>query len=249
VPQAAAWSPSATRIVFTRPDCDECDATLWLMSRTGAGQRRLAGTLSRLARPSWSPDGSTIAVTALTGTIYAVDHRTGRSQRLTRGGAVYDSASWSPGGRRILASRHVTPANWDIEELDRRGTTMRRLTHGPSVDLGATWSPNGRRIAFERQDRRGVWQIWTMRADGSSPRQLTRGSASIEQPSWSPDGRRLAAVRATLTQSRIVVVALHGQLTQALPVTPSRLVAAFPAWSPDGRAILFSAKSRSAVEP
>jgi TolB protein len=244
VPQAARWSPSGKTIAFSRPDCDECDSRLWTMGRTGAAQRRLPAKLARVSRPSWSADGRRIAVTGLSGAIYAVDGRSGRARRLGRAGAAYESASWSPDGRRILASRRVSATDWDIYLLDAKGRQERRLTRGPRQDLSPAWSPDGRRVAFQRQDRRGVWAVWVMNPDGSHQRRLTKGSTSIEQPSWSPDGRSLACVRVTLTGSRIVLLRLARSGVRATPVTPGFLEAAFPAWAPDGRAVLFSAKHR-----
>jgi Tol biopolymer transport system component len=248
VPQAAAWSPSGKSIVFTRPNCDECDAGLWIMHRTGAGQRRLPGKLARVSRPNWSADGRTIAVTGLAGAIYAVGARSGHARRVSRGGAAYESASWSPDGRRIVASRRVSATDWDIYLLDAKGRSVRRLTRGPRQDLSPAWSPDGRRVAFQRQNRQGIWMVWIMNRDGSHQRPLTGGSTSVEQPSWSPDGRSLACVRVTLSGSRIIVLRVAGRGGQANPVTPSFLEAAFPAWAPDGRAVLFSAKHRSSVE-
>jgi TolB protein len=161
-----------------------------------------------------------------------------------RAGAAYESASWSPDGRRIVASRRVSAADWDIYLLGAKGGQERRLNRGPRQDLSPAWSPDGRRVAFQRQDRRGVWAVWVMNADGSHQRRLAKGSTSIEQPSWSPDGRSLAWVRVTLTGSRIVLLRLARSGVRATRVTPGFLEAAFPAWAPDGRTVLFSAKHR-----
>ncbi len=105
----------------------------------------------------------------------------------------------------------------------------------------------------------GNYDIYSMSADGSGVTDLTNSPASDQMPSWSPDrtqiafSTRIAGNRDGRREDRLhptdaplpflgpsVIWVMHADGTQAKPLTPDDLHAAFPDWSPDGSRIVFA---------
>jgi Tol biopolymer transport system component len=90
-----AWSPDGGKIAFVRRPSDEAvDTTIYVMSRNGSRQRRMAalGAYS----PVWSPDGHKIAF--LRGKQLFVINSDGTNERALPGSAT--RLAWSPDSRQ-----------------------------------------------------------------------------------------------------------------------------------------------------
>ena len=162
--------------------------------------------------PSWSPDGSRLAVAARRGETHPgigwLDPATGALTWLTRNpfAGFWDAEpDVSPDGSRIVFVRVR-----ELQELGGTrnlaalfvvgadGTGLRRLTSW-ATDAGTpAWSPDGTRIAFDSADHAvgsaggRETRIELIRADGSNRVVLDQPAYSAAYwPTWSPDGSRL----------------------------------------------------------
>ena len=144
-----AWSPHGEQIAFSR------NGFLYVGSADGRRERRLGRGLA----PSWSPDGSHIAVRILhpfvgwpfDATIYVINVHSRVEHRVAPG----DELSWSPDSKALVITRRIknsaqddngnyTPGEYVIETYDADGRQLRRIwpTVGITCDCGQpAWQP------------------------------------------------------------------------------------------------------------
>lgn len=262
------WSPDGSRFAFLygiEPGELGGDRAIFVMDADGTGVRKVAecpgpdpssdidqrlrgrGSCSfellATTPPSWSPDGTRLAV-ASSGQLFVVDVDTGAvteigeklNEQYVR---PLTAASWSPDGKRIAFSTGVQVMVTDPDGSDP-------VVIGGGVDATQiAWSPDGTRVAFS-----SMQGISVVSADGSDRRLVVDSQVDIESgvgrtllgPVWSPDGTRLAYARVApamsagiwtidLDRNEETIVYLAG-CCQAEIVGP--------VWSPDGTRLAFS---------
>ncbi len=195
--QNPAWSPDGTRIAFiskrAHPDPDRTTNTdVWVIeAKAGATPRQMTATPEgETGRPTWSPDGSRIAVlVGDTDTNYAYD--------LNKLGVIAANAP-APSAVRLLSpalDRAVFAPSWSKDgqhisfllEDDRsqhaasvpaEGGTPRRLTGAGMVV--AALSPNGAddRHAAVLSTSNTLPELFAL--DGGAPRRLTRHNQALQ---------------------------------------------------------------------
>lgn len=211
-----SWSPDGKRILFihdsvlsTKPAYRETvefkshhAIELSVMDADGRNRRVLRTIEPVIHRAAWSPDGTTLAISAATAftegeparvALYLLPANGKGELRLLIPNAW--TPSWSPDGRKLAFTVEHPRGHWTIHTANADGTSDVRLT-GPHIDSGSpAWSPDGERIAFDQfTDAVDRSQIFLMDADGSNVQQLTTDKAwSCSHPTWSPDGRQLVA--------------------------------------------------------
>jgi Tol biopolymer transport system component len=137
-----AFSRDGKRVAFVECDQSFAHCQLWAMNASGKDARRLTRTLVVDERPSWSPDGTKLAVTikqAGNVDVAVVVVRSGAVQRLTHGEADDYEPSYSPDGTRIaFGSNRAGPPSLYMMQAD--GTQVSSLT-SPSKgqDEGPSW--------------------------------------------------------------------------------------------------------------
>ena len=196
--------------------------------------------------PSWSPDGSRIAFTSISGSredgnwdIYVMDADGSDITQLTLSQAKDDNPSWSPNGSRI-AFTSQRDGNEEIYVINADGTGVTRLTNNSAGDWGPSWSPDGQRIAFV-STRNGNDEIYVMNADGSNASRLTNDPAADWEPSWSPDGRKIAFSSAREDRNHEIYV-MDADGSDVVRLTDNRANDSSPSWSPDGGHIAFASE-------
>lgn len=225
----------------------------------GSGERQVTNNFVRDGDPSWSPDGTRLAIESFRGggvsEAWRINATDGSGElRLTENGTPEDrGTSWSPDGTQITFHSTRT-GNFEIFRMNADGSNETQLTFHPGQDSLPSWSPDGNRIAFLSR-RSGDIEIWTMRAsDGGDLKQLTFSPGEDAHPWYSPDGSRIVFhSRRTSTNPQIsnqleifTMNASDGSDVRQLTSTPD--FEAFPIWSPDGEKISYSNLSTGFVE-
>jgi Tol biopolymer transport system component len=209
-----SWSPDGKRILFihdaelsTKPAYRETGESkshhpveLSIMDADGRNRRVLRRIEPVIYSAVWSPDGSTLAISAATepgagepataGIFFLPASGSGELRLYMRNGWT---PSWSPDGKKLAFTVEHPRGRWTVHTANADGTNDVRLT-SPHIDSGSpAWSPDGKLIAFEQfTGVAGRQQVFLMNADGSAIRQLTTDTAwSCTHPTWSPDGGRL----------------------------------------------------------
>ena len=199
VSDPAVWSPDGKRLAFTTTSGE-----LRLVNSDGTNLQRIGDPAMRFAIPTWSPDGTWIAVRVdlEPGTYRGyVIHPDGTGQTaITAPYAVGESHmgfGWSPDGRSVVY--HVSvPTDHDIaiSRLDGSGTWRQEtLLDGANDDVLPAWSNDGTRIAFIRTENAGspgqVSRLMTATASGADPKVISDRPVDRYVPCWSPDDRSI----------------------------------------------------------
>jgi Tol biopolymer transport system component len=195
------FSPDRQRIAVS------FDGDIYYMNPDGSNLVNVTDSPQGDWKPSWSPDGTRIAV-------WGDSHEPGIQPSKIVLMSIYGQdrveladgfmPSWSPDGSQI-AFIGWTPGddgNHDVYTIKVDGTDLTRLTEtpGPSSvqETSPDWSPDGSKIAYGY-----AGSIWTMNADGTGETRVTPGPPGFDPfgsddfPSWSPDGGRIAFARVT----------------------------------------------------
>lgn len=195
--------------------------------------------------PRWSPDGTTIILTAA---------------------LQYDGNNWTPLGP--MAMDMLSRQDLEREDLFF-GLASIPAAGGPATPIritgesevipgvppggGVHVSPDGRTILFagirypepESGSRpKAEVDIWTVPREGGEPTRLARSTLQDRWPWWSPDGERVAFLRSEFKEKGTYTVNIH--VIPAEGGEPARITSdadsvdrATIAYSPDGERIAF----------
>lgn len=141
-----AWSAGGTRIAFARSGNDGYE--VYIVDADGSNVRAVTSVAAESApSPSWSPDGSRIALD-VDGAIHVVSIDGTGLRRLSPElpkGVLDMSPSWSPDGTQIAFMRYTngdvahTAEDGDIWIVNVDGTDATRVTRGPAIDDLPEW--------------------------------------------------------------------------------------------------------------
>ena len=180
--------------------------------------------------PSWSPDGSRIALTR-NNNVWVMDADGSSLVQLTTTGTA-GAPSWSPDGAEIVYQER-SDGDWDIWTLEvANPTNTRVITNTTQSDQFPRFSPDGSRIVFTRDQG----SIVVVDADGSN--QTTLRVATVRYPTWSPDGTQIAFSEAAAGEWQIMTLRLTDMTVQQITTEPA--FHWYPEWSPDGSVLMFS---------
>lgn len=212
----------------------------------------LADSVSDMAWPVWSPDGSKIAFvgsSTITGRDIFVMNADGSGKKnLTNSPEPDDYPLWSPTGTHIAFASYRATGNYQIFVMESDGSNPRRVspaTRAAGFDRGMSWSPDGRSLAYYAVKLISYvpfeyeWEIMIATADGTGERVLLEHPGSEIHPSWSPDGQWLAITANWGGPNNVWLVSKDGLATQQLTDGSADVDFFSPNFSPDGSRIAF----------
>lgn len=226
---APTWAPDSKRIAFAT-----MTGELRILNADGSNLRRIGDPALTYLLPTWSPDGSWIAVRApstddgrFLGYVIHPDG-TGATQITTatfmeeaHGGLV-----WSPDSRSVAYHSGV-PTDFDIaiSRLDASGAWREEvLIDGTNYDVVPAWSNDGTRIAFIRTEGLGtarqISHLMVANADGGGARMISDRAVDRYSPCWSPDDRSIRVMSYSTVDLRPVLelIAVDGSAVVEVPI-------------------------------
>jgi Tol biopolymer transport system component len=201
-------------------------------------------------QPSWSPDGSLLAIVQNEVEL-VIARPDGTRVKVLVSRYPLSDPSWSPDGSRIVVTQALGGRyGSDLAVVDVTRATFARITRSPSDDTEPSWSPDGRWIAFASGNRAADGEdgeIYLVTPDGRGVRRLIANEFDDRSPAWSPDGTRLAFVRSSVPEGgypELWTMTSDGR--SAVRVHPDsgrgglrRWSDTSPSWSPDGRWLVY----------
>jgi TolB protein len=177
------FSPGGQRIAYVH------NTTVWVMNADGSGQRQVSDRSA--GGPSWSPDGASIAFSALS---------------CTGGPGVYrvSSAQLAPRAEVLFPKSCRTerlPEVATISSFEESEPTATSLVGKLSADAAVAWSPDGTKIAFPGGECDSVADacltVGTVATGAESAIDVYGGGGNGDRgfgvvPAWSQDGKKIA---------------------------------------------------------
>lgn len=226
-------------------------STIKLINEDASGLVQLTPDGYSDRSPSWSPDGTQIALQSNrfggTDNIYRMNADGTGMVPLTS--SQFPSSNtdpaWSPDGTRILfVSNQGSERRREIWIMNAGGSDLMKLTTNVqlgsdsqgavySQDLSPAWSPDGAKIVFSStRDGLANPEIYLMNADGTNQVRLTNSLAEDRDPVWSRDGLRITYRSSGAGRSGIYEINVDGSDDHRLTGSGSE-----PDWSPDGEKV------------
>jgi len=184
IESAGAWARDSKRFVF--PGLSGGDPILTIVNVDNGDKEReiTLKELDEVLNPTWSPDGTQIAFTALVGglsDLYIYDLNASALRRVTSDAFAELQPSWSPDGRTIAISTDrfsgslasLQPGDLRLGLVDVASGEVRPLggfEHAKNIN--PQWAPDGSAIYFI-SDRQGISNVYRMTPDGGSTTQVT----------------------------------------------------------------------------
>jgi Tol biopolymer transport system component len=242
------WSPDGSKIVYYSQVGST--ASIYTMDADGSNRNELySGYMSFLPAPSWSPNGTQLAMECLgegsnPPDICVMDADGTNASHLTNSAAYDRWPTWSPDGASIAFERDD-----DIYVIDADGSNLRNLTASQEDEHQPVWSPRGDRITYERFVN-GTTHICIMDADGSHQGVLVDQGISWCCPqayTWSPDGSQIA-YEERLEQGNVEISTVTLDEGVRQNVTNNAANDREPAWQPLGAVLYVKADPSGAMD-
>jgi Tol biopolymer transport system component len=229
-----ALSPDGKTLAYTQ---GLLQTVAYLVGIDGRSRRKLYPG----SDPSWSSDGSRIALDTPTASgdrvITVASDGSGKKLLYTTPDAV-ESVAWAPDDKSVLLetldvakAALGNPGSSSIETLSRSGVVLHVLSD--ATDDAGSYSPDGTRVVIEQVPKNadGPPSIIVVNADGSDRHTIdtTRGDGTDIAFSWSPDGGSIVTSEEFQGIRVVRADGTHAQVLDA-PVGAGRLTA--PTWRP-----------------
>jgi Tol biopolymer transport system component len=186
--RSPTWSPGG-KIAFARNN------RIWVMNSDGSGLTQLTFGPRLDVSPTWSPDGTKIALEANDGSgwdIWVMNADGSAPTKLTNTTGAF-TPDWSPDGTKIAFSANVgvgAEGTVEIFVMNAGGSGQTRLTFsaGGTVNWAPAWSPDGTKIAVDVSPPSApqMGDLFVMNADGSGLTRLADAGFRFLTADWQP---------------------------------------------------------------
>lgn len=235
-------------IVFfsSRESLDPREVDIFTMRQDGENVLNLTHGLGNAIDPTWSPDGTQIAFSALGEgnlDVYIMDVDGTNTRQLTNDPLHEVAPSWSPDGQQISFTATVSFASSeaDIYIINTDGTGRRNVTASIGFDNESTWSPDGTEIAFST-NRDGNFEIYRLNLITTTVQNLTQHPGRDYSPSWARNGSLISFLSNRETRSNSARTAIYAMVpdgTQLVKLVEVSLLTGVQDWSLDSQSIIF----------
>jgi hypothetical protein len=252
------WSPDGRSLAVTVRGASDHES-LRVLPLSGAGERLLTDQAARPPYPAWSPNGTRIAYTGMSGDNWEVEvvNADGSNARnLTNHPAPDWGPHWSADGSRILFWSQRSGAR-QLYVMNADGTNV--VLHPGAFQqhesfagtLPASLSPAGDRVAYWARSAQefpphgselGTGLFIASTSGAGEPARAVwfgGGISNVGQIVWAPDGSALASQVGGLAAHFVIVVPADASGYRR--IAPELFgEQSSPTWSPDANRLLFS---------
>ena len=202
-----SFSPDGKDLVFVSKSDGEDALNFIRLDGKDIYLRKKFG-LNSIISPAWSPDGKSVAFTALADIsrdLYLYDIAADQLTRLTNDRHDDVDVAWYPDGKRLIfASDRPHPDDYEVidtaqfvyglynlQALDIATGVITPVRVGGGQNTEPVVSPDGSKIAFV-SGRSGIKNIYIYYVDSARVAAVTDALTTAQSPTWSPDGKMIA---------------------------------------------------------
>ncbi len=225
-----AWSPDGEWLAYV--SFETKTASVYVQRVRTAERRRVSSRPGVNNAPTWSPDGSRLALTLSSSggnlDVYLLDIASGALTRLTDHPAIDTEPVWSPDGTQVYFTSDRAGGPQIYRLSIEPGSRPQRMTFSGSYNARPRVSPNGRLLAMVTREE-GAYRIAVQDLGNGNVRVLSKGRQD-ESPYFSPDGGTLVYASRERNQGVLATVSADGLIAQRLAADRGEVRE--PAWGP-----------------
>jgi dipeptidyl aminopeptidase/acylaminoacyl peptidase len=226
-----AWSPDSQRLAFLSDATQPGQLQLFVVNAAGGRPRQVTHLSGFPSRPSWSPDGNTIA--------FLLEEHAGPA------GVPYDANAPE------LVSEEISEQRLALVDLSTG--TVRQISPAGMYVYEFDWAPDNKRLVLTAVRGSGSNNWWIAglfaldAASGAMSPLLEKPSMQIAMPRWAPDNSQIAFIGGLMSDQPMVggdIYMIRPAGGTARNLTPEmKMTATSLSWSSDSGSLFFAGVS------